>query len=906
MTPERWQRVEELFHAALEREASQRAAFLDEACAGDPDLRRQVEALLAYDAEESSFLEAPAFEATGDWLAEDQDTSVVGQRMGPYQVTRELGRGGMGAVYLAERADDQYQKQVAIKLVKRGMDTDSILRRFRHEQQILANLDHPNIAKLLDGGTTEDGLSYFIMDYVDGLPIDKYCDTKKLSTMERLKLFRTVCSAVEYAHQHHVVHRDLKPSNILVTADGVPKLLDFGIAKVLHPELPSQTTGSTATALRPMTPEYASPEQVRGSAITPASDIYSLGVLLYELLTGHRPYRLHSLTPQEIEHVICEEEPKKPSTVIGRVEKAPDGDRARTLTPASVSETREGPPEKLRRCLAGDLDNMVLMALRKEPERRYASVGQFSEDIRRHLEGLPVIACKDTLSYRSAKFIRRNKAHIITSLLTAVILLVLIVAGRLLPAPGQRAVERPSESSAHLVIAVLPFKPISAQSRDPYLELGMADALITKLSRIRRLVVRPTSAVRKYTELEQDPVAAGREQGVEAVLDANVQELGDRIQVTVRLVSVKDGRALWTGAFETKSTDRFLLQNAIAEQITRALALKLTPEEKERLAKHDTQDATAYQLYQKGRYFWNRRTEDDLKEGIEYFRQAIDRDPNYALAYAGLADSYAVLGIFETLPSREAFSKAKEAALNALAIDDTLAEAYTSLACALQSYDWDWPGAERAYKRALALNPNYATAHHWYSNYLDALGRTEEALAEMQRAQALDPRSLIITSSIGLVLYHARRYDQAIEQYRKAIEMDRTFARAHWFLGLAYEQKAMFKEAVTEFQEATRFGISPFTIAALGHAYALSSRKGDAQQMLNQLIAMSKQRYISPYAIATVYLGLGEKEQALAWLEKAYEDRSEVFVWLKVEPLLDSLRSDPRFADLLRRIGFPS
>ena len=325
MTPERYQQVKELFQSALEREGSQWKRFLDEACAGDPSLREEVESLLTSHEQAPSFIESSALEIVSKVLPDQRDEQMVGQRIGPYKVIREIAHGGMGAVYLAFRADDEYQKQVAIKLIKRGMDTDLIIRRFRNERQILANLDHPNIARLIDGGTTEDGLPYFIMDHVEGLPIDAYCDAHKLSIAEQLKLFRTVCSAVEYAHQHHVIHRDLKPSNILVTAEGVPKLLDFGIAKVLNPEPPFQTVESVG--LRPMTPDYASPEQVRGETITPASDVYSLGVLLYELLTGHRPYRVKSRTPQEIERVICEEEPEKPSAAIGCIEEVPGSDR---------------------------------------------------------------------------------------------------------------------------------------------------------------------------------------------------------------------------------------------------------------------------------------------------------------------------------------------------------------------------------------------------------------------------------------------------------------------------------------------------------------------------------------------------------------------------------------------------
>jgi serine/threonine protein kinase len=504
MTPERWQQVKDLFQAAIEREPSERAAFLDEACAGDPDLRKEVESLLACDEKGSSLIEGPAFERAMELLPCDQDESMVGRRIGSYKVLCEIGHGGMGSVYLATRDDREYKKRAAIKLVKRGMDTNSILRRFRNERQILANLDHPNIAKLLDGGTTEDGLSYFVMDYVEGLLIDVYCDSHTLPTAERLILFRMVCSAVECAHQQGVVHRDLKPSNILVTVEGVPKLLDFGIAKLLNPELSSQTIEPTPM-LRPMTPEYASPEQARGQTITPASDIYSLGVLLYELLTGHRPYRVKNHTPQEIERVICEEVPEKPSTMISRIEEIikPDGTNRVTITPESVSKTRDGQPEKLRRRLAGDIDNIVMMALRKEPERRYASVEEFSDDIGRHLQGLPVIARKDTLWYRTAKFIKRNRAGVLAVLAGMILALVAVGIYLLM---GRSQINS---------IAVLPFVNISGDPNTEYLSDGITETLMNNLSQLPNLKVISRSSVFRYKGEGQDSQAVGRTLGVQ-------------------------------------------------------------------------------------------------------------------------------------------------------------------------------------------------------------------------------------------------------------------------------------------------------------------------------------------------------------------------------------------------------
>jgi eukaryotic-like serine/threonine-protein kinase len=417
MEPERWRQIEDLFHTALACEPGGRAVFLDSACARDPSLRKEIESLLlSY--EKGGFTETPAFREGIKLLEESEERSHAGQNIGPYRVIRKIGQGGMGAVYLAARADQAFQKEVAIKLIKRGQDTEDVIRRFRSERQILASLDHPNITRLFDGGTTEDGLPYFVMEYIQGQPIDIYCASHKLDTTQRLRLFQSVCAAVHFAHQNLVIHRDIKSGNILVTAEGVPRLLDFGIAKLLAGE--SSVPDRTITMARRMTPESASPEQVRGGNITTASDVYSLGVLLYKLLTGHGPYRLAGRSSDEIERAICEEDPEKPSSVIDRTEKSA-ADRA--ITPQSASETREDAPDKLRRRLRGDLDNIVLMALRKEPQRRYASVQQFSDDIRRHLEGLPVLAHRDTPAYRAAKFVQRHKTGV-----AAVVLIFLSLA----------------------------------------------------------------------------------------------------------------------------------------------------------------------------------------------------------------------------------------------------------------------------------------------------------------------------------------------------------------------------------------------------------------------------------------------------------------------------------------------
>jgi serine/threonine protein kinase/tetratricopeptide (TPR) repeat protein len=427
MTPERWQQVKEILQSVLDQPSDEQNDFLRDVARGDEPLRLEVESLLEFQGVDENFIETSALEITARCVGAAEDVAA-GEQIGPFRVEREIGRGGMGAVYLAQQNDNHYQRQVAIKVIKRGMDSDEIVRRFRNERQILANLTHPNIAGLYSGGTTDGGLPFFVMEYVDGQPINEYCEAHSLTTEQRLRLFRIVCDAISYAHQNLVIHRDLKPSNILVTAAGVPKLLDFGIAKLLKADDASEAA-ATETLLHVMTPEYASPEQARGERITTGSDVYALGVVLYELLTGRRPYDLKNRLPHEIALIISEQLPERPSSRIEAI--APDSAAPESATkPESINERRGGQLEKLRRGLRGDIDNIVLMALRKDPARRYQSVEQFSEDIRRHLEGLPVRARKDTLGYRASKFVRRNKLGLAAAAVIVLVLLGGILATR--------------------------------------------------------------------------------------------------------------------------------------------------------------------------------------------------------------------------------------------------------------------------------------------------------------------------------------------------------------------------------------------------------------------------------------------------------------------------------------------
>jgi len=492
VTPERWQKIKELFVAASERSPADRAEFLNQTCGADPSRRAEVESLITAaerGAPGSALLNTSVMRPLAGQVMPDL---MVGRRAGAYQLVQRIGTGGMAAVYLAVRADDQYQKQVAVKVVRPQSANEELLNRFRNERQTLAGLDHANIVKLLDGGNTDEGLPYLVMDYVQGTPIDDYSDAHKLSIEERVRLFCRVCAAVHYAHQHQIIHRDLKPSNIFVTPDGTPKLLDFGIAKVFDPLAPAQTLVVTQTGTRRMTPAYASPEQVRGQAVTSATDIYSLGVVLYELLSGHRPYKLKQSTPAEVERAICEEEPEKLSTAVDRVETviSPDGTTNTTITPELVSQTREGEPEKLRRRLRGDLDNIVLMALQKEPQRRYASVQELADDLQRHLDHLPVRARPSTLTYRASRFVSRHKTEVFAA---ASLLFVLAGAGLFTFWEGRRAAEKAraevysQRSKGRRSIAVLGFRNASGRTDTAWVSKALSEMLTTELTAGERM-----------------------------------------------------------------------------------------------------------------------------------------------------------------------------------------------------------------------------------------------------------------------------------------------------------------------------------------------------------------------------------------------------------------------------------
>lgn len=788
--------------------------------------------------------------------------------VGPFKILSRLGSGGMGEVYLAE--DSRLGRKVALKILPEYFSNDQDrVARFKQEAKAASALNHPNVATIYETGEAE-GVGYIAMEYVEGETLDAKISGRPLGSTEITEIASQVADALDEAHSLRITHRDIKSANIMLTARGHAKVLDFGLAKLavtrqegLISDMPTERL--TAPGIVMGTVQYMSPEQALGKDLDQRTDIFSLGVVMYEMATGRLPF-------------------------------------SAATAPETIDRITHGQPEAIARFnydLPAELERIIRKCLEKDRERRYQTARELLVDLKNLKRD------SGSAGARTAGAFAGAQNHVWRWTLVAMAILLAGVAGVYLLVrdnSGRSSVAGTGIKS----IAVLPFKPLVEQNRDESLELGMAESLIARLSNVREISVRPVSAVRKYAGLEQDALAAGREQKVDAVLEGNLQRSGENLRVTVRLVRLRDESSLWAGQFDEKFTNILAVQDSISGRVAGILAQTLTGQEKERLKKQPTENTEAYELYLKGRYHLNRLTDDGFLKGLEYFQRVIDKDPNFALAYVGIAESYNDLAGFNVRPPREVYPKAKSAALMALKLDDTLAQAHTALAMVNCTFDWDWAGAEREFKRAIELNPSDSDAHYYYSYYFAFIGQFDNAIAEIRKAQELDPVSLAKLTGLAQVLVIARRYDEGLEQCRKALEMDPNLGFAHWLLGLAYMYKGSYEPAILALQKSIPLsGDSPDEAAALAHAYALSGRRTEARKILEELKQQAKRRYISPGAMADIYGSLGDKDQAFALLEKAYEERDNMVVLLKVEPMFDPLRSDPRFTVLLRRVGFP-
>ena len=776
---------------------------------------------------------------------------MIGKIISHYKILEKLGEGGMGIVYKAR--DTKLDREVALKFLPVHLNaSEEDISRFQQEARAISTLNHPNIETIYDVDEVNEQ-KYLVLEYIPGGTLKSKLkqlksEDRKFSITEVLDYGLQLAEGLSHAHRHQIIHRDVKTDNILLTEEGKIKLTDFGLAK-LRGSIHTTKAGSTLGTL-----SYMSPEQIRGEEVDQRSDIFSLGVVLYELLTSHLPFT--GEYEAAVSYAILNEELPK----------------IRSLRPEVPSE----------------FEKIIDRCLEKDVGKRYQQVKEIISDLKSVQQEI-----------LGSVIISKKSGKMRWMITTVMVLLVLIGIYLFYPRSA-------SLSSNQKSIAVLPFKNLSDSKDDEYFSDGITDDIIAQLSKISDLKVISRTSVMQYKGINKNIREIGKELDVATVLEGSVRLVGNQVRVVAQLIDAQNEGHLWADTYDKEIMQILAVQSEVAQSIAAALEAKLLPSEKSRIEKKQTDNMEAYQLYLKGRFFWNKRRLDDLRTASEYFKQAIKKDPNYALAYAGLALTCVLppqYGI--TLKeSKEWYAQAGDAATKALQIDSTLAEAHVVLGEIAQDNYFDWTGAEKHFRRAIELDPGYPTAHQWYSGMLSFLCRFDEALSEGKRSLELDPLSLIINMNLGDIFYTMRRYDESIKQYLNTLALDPTFPWAHTGLANIYEVQGKFDEAITEHYKAKSLGGNvPYTIPPFGWIYAKTEKKTEALRVLDDLLYLDQQGISISYGIGMVYYQLGEKDKAFEWLEKSYQDRDIWLLTLGNDPLWDDLRSDPRCIALLKKMG---
>jgi serine/threonine-protein kinase len=852
MKPEEWNQIDELLQETLNKAPGDRAAFLDQICEGKEDIRLEVESLLAHHDQAQSFLEQPPAEVAAELLSSRKSGLLKGQFIHHYRVVEFLGAGGMGEVYLAR--DARLHRPVAIKVLAGHFTSDrDKVRRFEQEARAASVLNHPNIVTIHETGQV-DGAHFIVAEYIEGQTLSQRLARGPMSVGEALDVALQVANALDAAHASGIVHRDIKPDNVMLRPDGLVKVLDFGLAKLFEPAtLASDHQGShkrleTNPGVVMGTARYMSPEQASGQDVDERTDIWSLGVVLFEMLAGKPPF--DGETPS---HAIVE--------IL---------DEPVPLLSAHVNG------------IPAELERIVDKSLRKKAGKRYRTAREFADDLKT-LRAHPFFSAPVDRRLRDVSNRWKRGAM-------AVAIALALVAG-IFPFLGKS--RKPIDS-----LAVVPFVN-SGDATTEYLADGISESLVNTLSQIQRLKVAPLSMTDQYKAADLDPPAIGRELQVRAVLTGKLVARGDDVDIQVDLSDAASMSELWKGTYSLRLTNLLDVEKEIADAVASKLGQQVGA------AKSDTNSNEAYRLYLQGRYYWQKTGDEANRKMGQYFQQAITTDPNYALAYAGLADYYASMSSSGVMSGAEAWSKSEDAAVKSLALDES-AHGHHSLAAVRMWHDRKWRNAETELKRAIELMPDFAEAYALYARLLDAMGRFDEAIVATTQSQKVDPhRPHRRGLPAGMIYFHARMYELAAEEFRNAIEKDHGNPVLHLSLGEVYVQQKQFKQALTEARKASALVQDAKNNGRLGGLFAAA---GDAQEAKKILIesekVASKRSGNVAHSIAYIYAGLGNKDQAIAWLTKAVDQFASNVIDLNVDPRFDTLRGDPRFTALMGRMNF--